>query len=144
MIRHTSGVICVPIAGPDLDRLQLPLMTAHNDEQHAHGASRSAWTRGTADQHRHLGRRPRRGRSARWSTRPPSAYELVRPGHIFPLRYAEGGVLRRPGHTEAAVDLARLAGLSPAGRAVRGASTTTAPWPGCPSCGRSPTSTTWR
>jgi 3,4-dihydroxy 2-butanone 4-phosphate synthase/GTP cyclohydrolase II len=42
-------------------------------------------------------------------------YELVRPGHIFPLRYAEGGVLRRPGHTEAAVDLARLAGLSPAG-----------------------------
>jgi 3,4-dihydroxy 2-butanone 4-phosphate synthase/GTP cyclohydrolase II len=42
-------------------------------------------------------------------------YELVRPGHIFPLRYTEGGVLRRPGHTEAAVDLARLAGLSPAG-----------------------------
>ena len=42
-------------------------------------------------------------------------YELVRPGHIFPLRYAEGGVLRRPGHTEAAVDLARLAGLNPAG-----------------------------
>src|SRR4249920_3371739 len=42
-------------------------------------------------------------------------YEIVRPGHIFPLRYAEGGVLRRPGHTEAAVDLARLAGLPPAG-----------------------------
>jgi 3,4-dihydroxy 2-butanone 4-phosphate synthase/GTP cyclohydrolase II len=42
-------------------------------------------------------------------------YELVRPGHTFPLRYAEGGVLRRPGHTEAAVDLARLAGLIPAG-----------------------------
>src|SRR5260370_345557 len=41
--------------------------------------------------------------------------ELVRPGHIFPLRYTEGGVLRRPGHTEAAVDLARLAGLAPAG-----------------------------
>ena len=42
-------------------------------------------------------------------------YELVRPGHIFPLRYTTGGVLRRPGHTEAAVDLARLAGLTPAG-----------------------------
>ena len=42
-------------------------------------------------------------------------YELVRPGHIFPLRYTAGGVLRRPGHTEAAVDLARLAGLTPAG-----------------------------
>jgi 3,4-dihydroxy 2-butanone 4-phosphate synthase/GTP cyclohydrolase II len=43
------------------------------------------------------------------------SFELIRPGHIFPLRYAEGGVLRRPGHTEAAVDLARLAGLTPAG-----------------------------
>ena len=42
-------------------------------------------------------------------------YELVRPGHVFPLRYSDGGVLRRPGHTEAAVDLARLAGLAPAG-----------------------------
>jgi 3,4-dihydroxy 2-butanone 4-phosphate synthase / GTP cyclohydrolase II len=42
-------------------------------------------------------------------------YEIVRPGHVFPLRYAEGGVLRRAGHTEAAVDLARLAGLTPAG-----------------------------
>jgi 3,4-dihydroxy 2-butanone 4-phosphate synthase/GTP cyclohydrolase II len=42
-------------------------------------------------------------------------YELVRPGHVFPLRYTRGGVLRRPGHTEAAVDLARLAGLTPAG-----------------------------
>jgi 3,4-dihydroxy 2-butanone 4-phosphate synthase/GTP cyclohydrolase II len=44
-----------------------------------------------------------------------TAADLVRPGHVFPLRYAEGGVLRRPGHTEAAVDLARLAGLPPAG-----------------------------
>jgi 3,4-dihydroxy 2-butanone 4-phosphate synthase/GTP cyclohydrolase II len=44
-----------------------------------------------------------------------TAQDLVRPGHVFPLRYAEGGVLRRPGHTEAAVDLARLAGLPPAG-----------------------------
>src|SRR5256886_12772305 len=42
-------------------------------------------------------------------------YEIVRPGHVFPLRYAEGGVLRRPGHTEAAVDLTRMAGLTPAG-----------------------------
>ena len=43
------------------------------------------------------------------------AKDLVRPGHVFPLRYREGGVLRRAGHTEAAVDLARLAGLRPAG-----------------------------
>ena len=48
------------------------------------------------------------------------ADDLARPGHIFPLRYREGGVLKRAGHTEAAVDLARLAGLRPAGRAGRG------------------------
>ena len=58
-----------------------------------------------------------RARTVRAAGRIPATepYELVRPGHIFPLRYAEGGVLRRPGHTEAAVDLARLAGLPPAG-----------------------------
>src|SRR5262249_54456716 len=49
-----------------------------------------------------------------------TAADLVRPGHVFPLRYAEGGVLRRAGHTEAAVDLARLAGLPEAGRAWEG------------------------
>jgi 3,4-dihydroxy 2-butanone 4-phosphate synthase/GTP cyclohydrolase II len=100
MIRHTSGVICVPLPGPDLDRLQLPLMTAQNNERMRTAFTVSVDSRDGVTT----------GISA--ATEPN---ELVRPGHIFPLRYAEGGVLRRPGHTEAAVDLARLAGLSPAG-----------------------------
>ena len=63
------------------------------------------------------------------ATRPA---DLVRPGHIFPLRDREGGVLKRAGHTEAAVDLARLAGLRPGGGAVRDRQTTTARWPALP------------
>src|SRR6202047_5112888 len=113
MIRYTSGVICVPMEGKDLDRLELPLMTVRNTE-----SMRTAYTISVdakdgvttgisaAD----------RSRTIRLLADPGTeAQDLVRPGHVFPLRYREGGVLRRAGHTEAAVDLARLAGLSPAG-----------------------------
>jgi 3,4-dihydroxy 2-butanone 4-phosphate synthase / GTP cyclohydrolase II len=113
MIRYTSGVICVPMEGNDLDRLELPLMTLRNNE-----AMRTAYTISVdaksgvttgisaAD----------RTRTIRLLSDPSTrADDLVRPGHVFPLRYREGGVLRRAGHTEAAVDLARLAGLRPAG-----------------------------
>jgi 3,4-dihydroxy 2-butanone 4-phosphate synthase / GTP cyclohydrolase II len=112
-IRHTSGVICVPMPGAELDRLQLPLMTAQNNER-----MRTAFTV-SVDARDHVTTgisatdRARTIRTLVDSATEP--YELVRPGHIFPLRYTEGGVLRRPGHTEAAVDLARLAGLTPAG-----------------------------
>jgi 3,4-dihydroxy 2-butanone 4-phosphate synthase/GTP cyclohydrolase II len=113
MIRHTSGVICMPMLGERLDDLRLPLMVAHNTEVQrtaftisvdaAHGTTTgiSAADRATTV---HALIDP--------ETRPE---DLARPGHIFPLRYREGGVLKRAGHTEAAVDLARLAGLSPAG-----------------------------
>src|SRR6266498_1269514 len=112
-IRHTSGVICVPMPGEELDRLQLPLMTAQNK-----GRMRTAFTvsvdaRDGVTTGISAADRARTVRALVDSATEP--YELVRPGHIFPLRYAEGGVLRRPGHTEAAVDLARLAGLNPAG-----------------------------
>src|SRR5580692_4824140 len=113
MIRYTSGVICVPMEGKDLDRLELPLMTVRNTE-----SMRTAYTISVdakdgvttgisaAD----------RSRTIRLLSEPGTvAQDFVRPGHVFPLRYREGGVLRRAGHTEAAVDLARLAGLSPAG-----------------------------
>jgi 3,4-dihydroxy 2-butanone 4-phosphate synthase / GTP cyclohydrolase II len=113
MIRYTSGVLCVPMEGKSLDRLELPLMTMRNTE-----SMRTAYTISVdakdgvttgisaADRSRTIRLLAESGTGAQ---------DLVRPGHVFPLRYREGGVLRRAGHTEAAVDLARLAGLSPAG-----------------------------
>src|SRR2546429_1286062 len=113
MIRHTSGVICVPLTGRDLDRLQLPLMTTQNEERMRTAFTVSVDARDGVTTGISAAARARTVRVLVDSATEP--YELVRPGHIFPLRYAEGGVLRRPGHTEAAVDLVRLAGLSPAG-----------------------------
>ena len=113
MIRYTSGVICVPLPGAQLDRLHLPLMTSQNTE-HMRTAftlsvdAREGVTTG-------ISAADRATTIARLVDPATSAQDLVRPGHVFPLRYAEGGVLRRPGHTEAAVDLARLAGLPEAG-----------------------------
>jgi 3,4-dihydroxy 2-butanone 4-phosphate synthase/GTP cyclohydrolase II len=113
MIRYTSGVICVPLPGAELDRLHLPLMTSQNTE-HMRTAftlsvdAREGVTTG-------ISAADRATTIARLIDPATTAQDLVRPGHVFPLRYAEGGVLRRPGHTEAAVDLARLAGLPEAG-----------------------------
>jgi 3,4-dihydroxy 2-butanone 4-phosphate synthase / GTP cyclohydrolase II len=113
MIRYTSGVICVPMPGAELDRLHLPLMTSQNTE-HMRTAftlsvdAREGVTTG-------ISAADRATTIARLIDPATTAQDLVRPGHVFPLRYAEGGVLRRPGHTEAAVDLARLAGLPEAG-----------------------------
>ena len=113
MIRYTSGVICAPLAGRDLDRLQLPLMTTQNTER-----MRTAFTVSVDASHgvtTGISAADRTTTIQRLVDPRTTAADLVRPGHIFPLRYAEGGVLRRPGHTEAAVDLARLAGLPEAG-----------------------------
>jgi 3,4-dihydroxy 2-butanone 4-phosphate synthase / GTP cyclohydrolase II len=112
-IRHARGLICVPMLGEDLDRLQLPQMTSDNQEHMGTAFTISVDARqgittgiSAAD----------RARTIQLLADPTTAAgDLVRPGHLFPLRYAEGGVLRRRGHTEAAVDLARLAGLRPAG-----------------------------
>jgi 3,4-dihydroxy 2-butanone 4-phosphate synthase/GTP cyclohydrolase II len=113
MIRYTSGVICVPLPGAILDRLQLPLMTPTNTERMRTAFTVSVDARDGVTTGISAADRARTVRVLADSATEP--YELVRPGHIFPLRYAEGGVLRRPGHTEAAVDLARLAGLTEAG-----------------------------
>jgi 3,4-dihydroxy 2-butanone 4-phosphate synthase / GTP cyclohydrolase II len=113
MVRHTSGVICMPVLGDRLDELRVPLMVSDVSD-----LQRTAFTvsidarRGTTT-----------GISAADRTATilavihpgTKADDLARPGHVFPLRYREGGVLQRAGHTEAAVDLARLAGLYPAG-----------------------------
>ena len=113
MIRYTSGVLCVPMEGKDLDRLELPLMTLRNTE-----SMRTAYTISVdAKEGVSTGiSAADRSRTIRLLSNLSSvAGDFVRPGHVFPLRYREGGVLRRAGHTEAAVDLARLAGLRPAG-----------------------------
>src|SRR5215813_8165791 len=112
-IRHTSGVICVPMLGEELDRLRLPLMTTQNNERMRTAFTISVDARDGVSTGISAADRARTVRTLVDSATEP--YELVRPGHVFPLRYTSGGVLRRPGHTEAAVDLARLAGLTPAG-----------------------------
>ncbi len=113
MIRHTSGVICVPMEGRELDRLKLPPMTAVNEDRKQTAYSVSVDARDGISTGISAQDRARTIRVLVDSATEP--YELTRPGHVFPLRALDGGVLRRPGHTEAAVDLARLAGLTPAG-----------------------------
>jgi 3,4-dihydroxy 2-butanone 4-phosphate synthase/GTP cyclohydrolase II len=113
MIRHTSGVICMPLEAERLDELQLPLMVANNTE-----AQRTAFTVSVDARHGTTTGISAADRATTVkalldaNTRPD---DLARPGHIFPLRYREGGVLKRAGHTEASVDLARLAGCYPGG-----------------------------
>ncbi|MGA7227015.1 MAG: 3,4-dihydroxy-2-butanone-4-phosphate synthase, partial [Acidimicrobiia bacterium] len=113
MLRHTSGIICMPIVGERLDELDLPMMVAKNTDVRRTAFTVSIDARdGTTT-----------GISAadRWKTiktlidaetRPD---DLARPGHLYPLRYEPGGVLKRAGHTEAAVDLAEMAGHYPSG-----------------------------
>jgi 3,4-dihydroxy 2-butanone 4-phosphate synthase/GTP cyclohydrolase II len=111
MVRHTGGILCVPMTGGDLDRLRLPPMVVVNEDPRNVGYSVSVNARtgigsgiSAAD----------RARTISLLADPDTgSADLVRPGHVFPLRAVDGGVLRRAGHTEAAVDLARLAGLPP-------------------------------
>ena len=113
MVRHTSGLVCVGMTGERLDDLGLPLMVPRNSEGFGtaftvsvdykpgtttgiSAADRAATIRALVDER-------------------CDGSDFSRPGHVFPLRARPGGVLKRAGHTEAAVDLARLAGLAPAG-----------------------------
>ena len=113
MIRHTSGVICAPMVGEDLDRLSLPPMTHVNEDAKGTAYSVSVDARHGVSTGISAADRAHTVRVLADSATEP--YEITRPGHVFPLRAVPGGVLRRAGHTEAAVDLARLAGLAPAG-----------------------------
>jgi 3,4-dihydroxy 2-butanone 4-phosphate synthase / GTP cyclohydrolase II len=112
-IRHSSGVICVPMPGEMLDRLEIPLMTPHNRDKLRTAYTISVDARDGVSTGISAKDRAHTARVLADSATEP--WELTRPGHVFPLRYREGGVLVRRGHTEAAVDLARLAGLTPAG-----------------------------
>ena len=113
MVRHTSGVLCVPMEGKTLDRLGLPPMTARNEDKKQTAYTISVDARNGITTGISAADRAHTVKVLADSATEP--YELTRPGHVFPLRAVDGGVLRRTGHTEAAVDLARLAGLTPAG-----------------------------
>ncbi|HXW75222.1 MAG TPA: 3,4-dihydroxy-2-butanone-4-phosphate synthase [Steroidobacteraceae bacterium] len=113
MIRHTSGIICVPMEEGQLARLDLPQMVPVNNESQRTAFTVSVDLRaGTTTGVSSLDR----AATIRALADPASqAADFARPGHIFPLRSRRGGVLVRAGHTEAAVDLCRMAGLSPVG-----------------------------
>jgi 3,4-dihydroxy 2-butanone 4-phosphate synthase/GTP cyclohydrolase II len=113
MVRYTSGYICVPLTEEDCDRLDLPPMFHTNQDRRGtaytvtvDAASGVSTGISAAD----------RAHTIRLLADPDSKpTDFTRPGHVVPLRAKEGGVLRRPGHTEAAIDLAVMAGLRPAG-----------------------------
>src|SRR5207249_8162398 len=113
MVRHTSGFICVPLTEAECDRLELPPMYHTNQDRRGTAYTvtvdaREGVTTGISAADRAC--------TIRLLADPKtSPADLARPGHVVPLRARPGGVLRRPGHTEAAVDLATLAGLRPAG-----------------------------
>ena len=113
MLRHTSGIICLPVVGERLDELELPMMVAKNTD-----VRRTAFTvsidaaNGTSTGISSADRCRTIEAVVDPETKPE---DLSRPGHMYPLRYEPGGVLRRAGHTEAAVDLSELAGRYPAG-----------------------------
>jgi len=112
-VRHTSGVICMPMLGERLDALQLPLMVSHNTESQRTAFTVSVDARADVTTGISAADRTTTVRALISPDARPD--DFARPGHIFPLRYREGGVLKRAGHTEAAVDLARMAGLQEAG-----------------------------
>jgi 3,4-dihydroxy 2-butanone 4-phosphate synthase/GTP cyclohydrolase II len=113
MARYGRGLICAPITKERAEQLQLPRMVTHNREMHKTDFTVSVdATHSTSTGISAHDRAVTIQILASPTTRPE---ELRQPGHIFPLQAAAGGVLRRVGHTEAAVDLARLAGLDPSG-----------------------------
>lgn len=111
MVRHTGGVLTVPMTSERLEQLRLPQMVSHNSE-----ANRTAFTVSVDYRHGTTSGISARDRAAtiRALADPcVSSDDFARPGHVFPLRYREGGVLKRAGHTEASIDLCRLAGMQP-------------------------------
>jgi 3,4-dihydroxy 2-butanone 4-phosphate synthase/GTP cyclohydrolase II len=111
MVRHTTGIVCVPMSGERLDELDIDLMVNDNTETHRTAFTISVDLAGTTTGVSAA----ERAATVRALADPQSTRtDFTRPGHVFPLRARPGGVLKRAGHTEAAVDLMRLAGKQPA------------------------------
>ena len=112
-VRYSSGVICVSMDEDRADKLDLPPMTAVNEDRKGTAFTVSVDAREGISTG--ISAADRAHTIAMLSAPATTAADLSRPGHVFPLRARPGGVLERPGHTEAGVDLARLAGLTPVG-----------------------------
>lgn len=113
MAAHGRGLICMPMTGERLDALQVPLMVTDNTSPYGTAFCVSIEAKVGVSTGISAADRARTVRAAVDPSTTPS--DLARPGHMFPLRARPGGVLQRAGQTEAAVDLARIAGLDPAG-----------------------------
>ncbi|OLF19523.1 bifunctional 3,4-dihydroxy-2-butanone 4-phosphate synthase/GTP cyclohydrolase II [Actinophytocola xanthii] len=113
MVRYTSGYICVPLPEADCDRLDLPPMFHTN--QDVRGTAYTVTVDAKEGVSTGISAADRAHTIRMLADEKSAAEDFTRPGHVVPLRAKEGGVLRRPGHTEAAVDLAVMAGLRPAG-----------------------------
>jgi 3,4-dihydroxy 2-butanone 4-phosphate synthase/GTP cyclohydrolase II len=113
MVRHTSGVVCVALPGDRCDALELSPMVAVNTD--AKGTAFTVTVDVAAGTTTGISAADRAATIRALADDRVTAREFRRPGHVFPLRARDGGVLKRAGHTEAAVDLARLAGLPPIG-----------------------------
>jgi 3,4-dihydroxy 2-butanone 4-phosphate synthase / GTP cyclohydrolase II len=113
MVTNGRGIVCMPVTAQRLDELRIPLMVSKNNESHGTAFAVSIDIRGRTTTGTSAFDRAATVRAI--SDPELSAADIQMPGHVFPLMAQEGGVLKRAGHTEATVDLARLAGLYPAG-----------------------------
>lgn len=113
MATHGRGLICLSLTGPRLDALGLPMMSAHNSSRHETAFTMSIEAREGVTTG--ISAHDRAATVAVAIDPTKGAADIATPGHVFPLRAREGGVLVRAGHTEAAVDISRLAGLNPSG-----------------------------
>ncbi|KAJ0743981.1 putative GTP cyclohydrolase II, 3,4-dihydroxy-2-butanone-4-phosphate synthase [Helianthus annuus] len=113
IVKHGTGIVCVSMKDEDLDRLELPLMVTHKDNA---DKMCTAFTVSVDAKHgttTGVSARDRAVTIKALASKDSQPADFNRPGHIFPLKYREGGVLKRAGHTEASVDLAVLAGFDP-------------------------------
>ncbi|CAM8909719.1 unnamed protein product [Rhodiola kirilowii] len=111
IVRHGTGIVCVSMEGEDLERLQLPQMINQKDNEEKLTTAFTVMQ--SMVQPQGVSARDRATTILALASKDSKPEDFNRPGHIFPLRYREGGVLKRAGHTEASLDLAVLAGLEP-------------------------------
>ncbi|XAR73442.1 GTP cyclohydrolase II [Bertholletia excelsa] len=113
IVKHGTGIVCVSMKGEDLERLQLPLMVSQKENEEKRCTAFTVTVDAKHGTTNGVSARDRAKTISDLASRESKPEDFNRPGHIFPLKYREGGVLTRTGHTEASVDLAILAGLDP-------------------------------